>query len=54
MAEVVIIEPNISKEENEVILRGVIEILEEIAQEIQGMNEAWCLSLNIKLKNINT
>lgn len=40
MAEVIIIEPNISKEENEIILRGVIDILEEIAQEMHERNEA--------------
>lgn len=40
MIEVVIIEPNISKEENEVALSGVIEILKEIALEIQERNES--------------
>lgn len=35
MSEVIIIEPNISKEENEKILKGVIKVLEKIAQEIQ-------------------
>ena len=40
MAEVIIIEPNISEEEKERILRGVIEIAKEIAQEIQERNRA--------------
>ena len=40
MAKVIIKEPNISKEENEEILRGVIEILTEIAQEMQEKKEA--------------
>lgn len=40
MVEVVFVEPNISKEDNEVILRNVIEVLEEIAQELQEKREA--------------
>lgn len=39
MVKVEIIEPKISKEENEEILRGVMEILSEIAQELQEKNE---------------
>ncbi|APC81107.1 hypothetical protein H04402_02635 [Clostridium botulinum H04402 065] len=34
MAKVTIVEPNISKEENEENLKRVIEVLESIAQEI--------------------
>ena len=40
MVEVVFVEPNISKEENEVILRKVIDVLEDIALELQENKEA--------------
>lgn len=40
MVEVVFVEPNISKEDNEVLLKNVIEVLESIALELQEKREA--------------